>query len=453
MKKRSTVGFELCNCVLVLVMSALAVGCEADSARPDAAEGVEPGSCTDGADNDGDGDFDCADSGCLGAPACSRVDGGGFDAGTRDSGGMDIDNVDAGECPCNISANCDCMCDPDCAAPDLLCEESCEYSMDGECDDGGPGSLFSVCALGTDCTDCGPRDPDVVCMDTCDVNECGDGGCGRSCGSCELGESCMAGQCETTGCVPDCSGRVCGDDPRCGTSCGTCEAGNICNRGVCEPDVCIPDCSGRECGSDGCRGSCAPGCASGETCSTGTCERDCFSSRIGVRIEQNGDWSDVNYCEARITQTDESGSPRTLTARLMRSTTNDMVSFANSCDYNVDIEVVCSMRGESCARRRAVGLGFAIWISRIQWCGQFALPSNQVTAVASLSSTSLGAAEFVGVGLQVDFFCSEFIPARASMDQRSKTALAQVRKSNSNPIGSRASQGDFSRPSRLKEVA
>ena len=38
-----------------------------------------------------------------------------------------------------------------------LCSESCSYSNDGDCDDGGPGSDFSLCSLGTDCIDCGPR--------------------------------------------------------------------------------------------------------------------------------------------------------------------------------------------------------------------------------------------------------------------------------------------------------
>lgn len=37
------------------------------------------------------------------------------------------------------------------------CDDTCAYAADGECDDGGPGSSYSVCALGTDCTDCGPR--------------------------------------------------------------------------------------------------------------------------------------------------------------------------------------------------------------------------------------------------------------------------------------------------------
>jgi hypothetical protein len=37
------------------------------------------------------------------------------------------------------------------------CDETCEFTADGECDDGGPGSLFGFCPLGTDCIDCGPR--------------------------------------------------------------------------------------------------------------------------------------------------------------------------------------------------------------------------------------------------------------------------------------------------------
>ena len=38
-----------------------------------------------------------------------------------------------------------------------LCSNTCRTSSDGECDDGGPNSLYSICALGTDCNDCGVR--------------------------------------------------------------------------------------------------------------------------------------------------------------------------------------------------------------------------------------------------------------------------------------------------------
>ena len=37
------------------------------------------------------------------------------------------------------------------------CSETCDYSDDGECDDGGPGSITDLCVLGTDCLDCGAR--------------------------------------------------------------------------------------------------------------------------------------------------------------------------------------------------------------------------------------------------------------------------------------------------------
>jgi len=39
------------------------------------------------------------------------------------------------------------------------CSETCNYASDNDCDDGGPGSDYSSCTLGTDCTDCGPRSP------------------------------------------------------------------------------------------------------------------------------------------------------------------------------------------------------------------------------------------------------------------------------------------------------
>ena len=37
------------------------------------------------------------------------------------------------------------------------CVETCIYASDGDCDDGGPGSEFNLCAYGTDCVNCGPR--------------------------------------------------------------------------------------------------------------------------------------------------------------------------------------------------------------------------------------------------------------------------------------------------------
>lgn len=43
--------------------------------------------------------------------------------------------------------------------PDVptMCIENCNYAADNDCDDGGPGAEFSICSVGTDCLDCGPR--------------------------------------------------------------------------------------------------------------------------------------------------------------------------------------------------------------------------------------------------------------------------------------------------------
>ena len=51
----------------------------------------------------------------------------------------------------NIDQNCDGVDEPG------LCADECSFEQDGECDDGGNDSRNDVCALGTDCTDCGPR--------------------------------------------------------------------------------------------------------------------------------------------------------------------------------------------------------------------------------------------------------------------------------------------------------
>ena len=51
------------------------------------------------------------------------------------------------------------------AQPQVACLDSCisasdgasPWASDGACDDGGPGSEYSKCSRGTDCSDCGPR--------------------------------------------------------------------------------------------------------------------------------------------------------------------------------------------------------------------------------------------------------------------------------------------------------
>ena len=86
-----------------------------------------------------------------------------------------------------------------------LCSDTCESARDTECDDGGPGSMYNVCAYGTDCADCGPRDPamrnagppprpdGMLCSDACGTShdrECDDGGPGSLYDICSYGTDC-----------------------------------------------------------------------------------------------------------------------------------------------------------------------------------------------------------------------------------------------------------------------
>mmetsp|Transcript_9115 Transcript_9115/g.23876 ORF Transcript_9115/g.23876 Transcript_9115/m.23876 type:complete len:1171 (+) Transcript_9115:57-3569(+) len=90
-------------------------------------------------------------------------------------------------------------------ASELLCTETCDYPSDDDCDDGGPGSQFAACDLGTDCTDCGPRDDELrgiepspepateECIDDCNwMNDgyCDDGGIGAQYSDCPYGFDC-----------------------------------------------------------------------------------------------------------------------------------------------------------------------------------------------------------------------------------------------------------------------
>ena len=42
-------------------------------------------------------------------------------------------------------------------AAQSACGNTCVDAFDGWCDDGGPGSDYSICSLGSDCADCGFR--------------------------------------------------------------------------------------------------------------------------------------------------------------------------------------------------------------------------------------------------------------------------------------------------------
>jgi hypothetical protein len=90
-----------------------------------------------------------------------------------------------------------------------LCDDSCTSHADNRlCEDGGPGSVWPDCPLGTDCTDCGvryfsrhvhpppsvpPLSPRPGCNETCPSagnGLCEDGGPGSVWPDCPLGTDC-----------------------------------------------------------------------------------------------------------------------------------------------------------------------------------------------------------------------------------------------------------------------
>ncbi len=210
----------------------------------------------------------------LGAVGCGDDDhgtpadgGGGTDGSVRTDGSSRADGAPA----------------PDGALPGMLCSEECPYSGDDECDDGGPDSLDGLCDFGTDCMDCGPRDP-ADCVPSCDGVECGDDGCGGSCGSCAAGSMCGTfGECVVCGC--DSIG--CGMDA-CGTmDCGSCTDPAVCYRSQCRTAMCM----GRECGNDGAGGVCGTmdgDCPDMQWCVAGSCTScACGTHQCGYDCDDN----------------------------------------------------------------------------------------------------------------------------------------------------------------------
>ncbi len=139
---------------------------------------------------------------------------------------------------------------------------------------------------------------DGGCLPDCSGKECGDDGCGGECGTCEEGLECnVAGICEAP-CQPDCSGKECGDDG-CGGDCGTCEEGLECTvAGICEAP-CLPECMGKECGDDGCGGSCGT-CDEGQQCADYLCVDVCVPDCEGKECGDDGCGGDCGQCDEAL---------------------------------------------------------------------------------------------------------------------------------------------------------
>jgi hypothetical protein len=73
-KKEPTMRRYFLLVLVVCLASSLSLFACGGGDNPEEYEGDEPGECSDEADNDRDGQFDCDDSGCANSPACSCTD-------------------------------------------------------------------------------------------------------------------------------------------------------------------------------------------------------------------------------------------------------------------------------------------------------------------------------------------------------------------------------------------
>ena len=135
------------------------------------------------------------------------------------------------------------------------------------------------------------------CVPDCGGKVCGDDGCGGECGQCVDPKQCIVGMCT---CVPQCDGKECGEDG-CGGACGQCDDGNVqttdsCLDGLCV--FCLQDCYCKECGDDGCGGMCGT-CDDKNACTVDSCEealcKHTVSSDVGC-CESSVDCEDGNPC-------------------------------------------------------------------------------------------------------------------------------------------------------------
>lgn len=177
---------------------------------------------------------------------------------------------------------------------------------DDECGWNAEAGFYDCSGVGADPAGTYPLECPTGCLADCTGKVCGDDGCGGSCGTCPIGQSCQNGTCSS--CTADCTGKECGGDG-CGGDCGSCQDGYSCKGGTCiKNQVCVPACDGKECGPDGCDGvcgvcvpprkcnasgtcydpgSCMPSC-DGKQCGSDGCEGSCGTCNTGLECNPVG---------------------------------------------------------------------------------------------------------------------------------------------------------------------
>lgn len=133
-----------CSFIFLCALALAACGGAESDAR---SEGTQPGDCDDAADNDGDGAFDCDDSGCSGSPKCPGGGGGGDECTPNTTNGR--------------TACADTFCEADTWCHDVFCDAGCQSAAN--CDRGdycdktgatvvGGAGVCRACNPGGGCT-------------------------------------------------------------------------------------------------------------------------------------------------------------------------------------------------------------------------------------------------------------------------------------------------------------
>ena len=182
---------------------------------------------------------------------------------------------------CNVAGQCECIVD-ECKDLKTKCKSSQSFVTCEVVNGCGKWGAPEGCALYHECNDA--SDPLCQCVPQCTGKSCGEDKCGSTCGSCDSDQKCEAGQCLCA--VNECAAAVCIDANSYKTCvkttenlCGSyselqkCAANESCKDSsdpVCQCDPSIA-CALKSCGDDGCDGQCAPGCESNEICQSGAC--------------------------------------------------------------------------------------------------------------------------------------------------------------------------------------
>lgn len=177
--------------------------------------------CTDGIDNDGDGQVDCSDSSCSTSSACNNL---GPESNCTD--GIDDDND--GQIDCGDS---DCISNMACLGATVGASGSLETNCSDNTDNDGDGQIDCAdpdCASNNACNNLGPE---TNCTDGSDDDNDGKVDCGDS--DCASDSACFVGSI-SGGCISeeDCSvGQVCTNGICTISSTGGVDSANTCGNG------------------------------------------------------------------------------------------------------------------------------------------------------------------------------------------------------------------------------